>query len=162
MTQELTQDLLRELFNYKDGHLYWKSKPNSRIDISKPAGSIWNGYVRIRINGKSYRAHRLVFLVHHGYLPKEIDHIDGNKSNNAIENLRPATHSQNAHNAGKRKDNTSGFKGVTWYKPAKKWLARIKFKGKQNHLGYFDTAEQAYAAYCQAANKLHKEFANFG
>ena len=161
--ENLSRDLLKELFEYKDGHLFWKSKPNRRIDISNPAGTInTNGYLETRINGKTYKTHRLVFLMHHGYLSKEIDHIDGNKSNNAIENLRPATRSQNNHNKGKPKNNTSGYKGVYWKKAAGKWIAQIGINGKRKHLGYFDTAEQAHEAYCRAANELHQQYANFG
>ena len=161
MTQELSQDLLHELFDYKDSQLFWKQAKRGR-NLSKPAGSICNGYVRIRINEKQYLAHRLVFLMHHGHLPQEIDHIDGNQSNNAIENLRPATHSQNLCNRGKQKNNTSGFKGVSWHKNKGRWIGRIRINGKLNHLGYFDTAEQAHEAYCQAAKQHHNEFANLG
>ena len=162
MNQELTQDLLKETFEYKDGHLFWK-KPKQRRNLSEPAGHLRkDGYVIIGINGKYCSAHRLVFLMHHGHLPQEIDHIDGNRSNNAIENLRPATSSQNKHNAGKRKNNTSGFKGVSWRKDKDRWQAIIGINGKLKHLGFFHTAEQAHEAYCQAANELHKDYANFG
>ena len=162
MSQELSQDLLHELFNYKDGHLYWK-QAKQRRNLSKPAGWVRkDGYVAMRINGKAYLAHRLVFLMHHGHLPKEIDHIDGNKSNNAIENLRPATHSQNMHNAGKPKNNTSGFKGVSWHKKTGKWQARIRINDKQKYLGLFDTAEEAHQVYCENAKTSHKDYANFG
>ena len=161
--ENLSRDLLKELFEYKDGQLFWKSKPHPRIDISKPAGSMRkDGYVQILIKRKAYRAHRLVFLMRHGYLPQEIDHIDGNPSNNAIENLRPATHSQNQHNVGKRKNNTSGYKGVNWDKALKKWRAKIRINGKRKHLGYFDCPKEAHSAYCQAANELHQQYANFG
>ena len=163
MTQELTQDLLHELFAYKDNQLFWRSKRNPMIDLSKPAGTLnTKGYLRIGINGKIYYAHRFVFLMHHGYLPEQIDHIDGNRANNAIENLRPATNSQNQQNRAKQKTNTSGYKGVHWRKDAGKWQAQIAINGKRKHLGYFDTAEQAHEAYCKTAIELHGEFANFG
>ena len=162
MNQELTQDLLHELFDYKDNQLFWRTRPSNRVDISKPAGAICKGYVRIGINGNLYLAHRLIFLMHHGYLPQEIDHIDGNRSNNAIKNLRPATNSQNQYNVRKQKNNTSGYKGVSWCKQTGKWKAQIGINDKLKSLGYFDCPKKAHEAYCQAAKQHHKEFANFG
>ena len=161
--EALTQNLLHELFDYKDNQLYWKLKPSNRVDISKPAGTMnTKGYVTISINGKKYYAHRLVFLMHHGYLPQEIDHINGNKSNNAVENLRPVTRSQNMYNTGKKKYNKSGFKGVSWYEQREKWLAQIRINGKSKFLGYFDCPKKAHSAYCEHAKTLHKDYANFG
>lgn len=164
MRPELTQDLLHELFEYRDdGNLYWRENGAGRRDISKPAGTMRkNGYIQIRINRKIYLAHRLVFLMHHGFLPKEVDHIDGNEANNAVENLRLATPSQNMRNRGKQSNNKSGFKGVSWDKRKAKWRATIGINRKYKHLGYFDCPEQAYGAYCQAAAEIHKDFANFG
>ena len=161
MTQELSQDLLHELFNYKDSQLFWKQAKRGR-NLNKPAGTIKDGYLQIGINGNLYYAHRLVFLMHHSCLPEQVDHIDGNRANNAIENLRPATPSQNQYNVKKQKNNTSGYKGVTWYKKTGKWKAQIGINGKKKNLGYFDCPKKAYEVYCQAANELHKEFANFG
>jgi hypothetical protein len=159
----LSQSLLHELFEYRDGNLYWKSRPSNNVDTTKPAGSInRNGYVNIKINRIQHKAHRLVFLMFHDYLPTEIDHIDGNKANNSIENLRVATSSQNNHNKRKVKNNTSGLKGVDFRKAHGKWRARIVTNGKQKHLGYFGSAEEAHDAYCQVAGKYYKEFANFG
>ena len=89
----------------------------------------------------------------------EIDHIDGDGLNNRRSNLRAATHSENMRNRTQQKNNTSGFKRVCWHKQARKWTAAIKVNGRQKHLGMFDKAEDAHAAYCAAAANLHGEFA---
>jgi hypothetical protein len=88
----------------------------------------------------------------------KVDHIDGNGLNNTRSNLRVVSHSDNLKNQQLRRDNRSGFKGVTWKKDNKKWCARIVHEGKRIHLGYFKTPEAAYEAYCQASQKLHGEF----
>lgn len=89
------------------------------------------------------------------------DHKDENGLNNQKYNLRPCTASKNKMNRGKQANNTSGFKGVSWHKRMKKWKAEIEAKGKIFFLGLFLTPEEAYKAYCEAAQKHHKEFAHF-
>jgi hypothetical protein len=93
---------------------------------------------------------------------RHVDHINGDKFDNRRSNLRVCEPIENWWNAKKRSDNTSGYKGVSWSKGNGKWSARIKRNKKRFHLGYFDKAEDAYAAYCIAANELHGEFANHG
>lgn len=162
---ELSVDLLHEIFNYRDGELYWKVRRSHNAAVGSRAGvQHSSGYRIIKINGKPHKEHRLIFLMYYGYLPKEVDHIDGNKLNNRIENLRSATTSQNQHNRTKYKNNTSGYKGVSFYgkNKYKCWGANIQVNGKQKHLGYFLTPEEAFAAYCKAALELHGEFANTG
>jgi len=88
---------------------------------------------------------------------EEVDHIDLNTLNNCRSNLRLATHSQNSSNQRKRSDNSSGFKGV--YLKNKKWCAEIRINGKKKHLGYFETPELAYNAYCKISMKLRGIFA---
>ena len=87
MTKEsITQDYVKQLFEYRDGELYWKVKYSQRVKIGAKAGALdGDEYFRISINGKRYLNHRLIFLMHHGYLPEYLDHIDGNPSNNKIE-----------------------------------------------------------------------------
>lgn len=86
---ELTQECVRSLFDYRDGELYWKVSRGNGMKIGDLAGTVrTDGYRSIQINGKLYLAHRLIFLYHYGYIPKEIDHIDSNPSNNNISNLR--------------------------------------------------------------------------
>jgi len=153
-----SQKKLQELFDYKDGQLYWKERINSSIDLSKPAGFIgYGGYRSIRIEGKDYRAHRLVWKYHYGKDPKEfIDHIDGNRVNNNIENLREATKQQNNFNRGPHKNNKLGIKGVS--KHRNKYTARIEINGKEKYLGFFDTIEEARLAREEAEIKFFKEF----
>ncbi len=89
----------------------------------------------------------------------EVDHIDGNRLNNQRSNLRLATSSQNKMNRGPRKDNTSGYKGVSWHSQRLKWTARVKAGQKYIHLGLFDSKEAAALAYNSAARQLHGEYA---
>jgi hypothetical protein len=153
-----SQKKLQELFDYKDGELYWKEKRSNSIDLSKPAGYIDNQRYRvIRIKGKLYQAHRLVWKYHYGKDPKEfIDHIDGNKSNNNMENLREATRQQNSYNRGPQKNNKLGIKGVRKY--GNKYRATIIINGKNKHLGMFFTIEEARLVREEAEKKLFKEF----
>ena len=153
-----SQKKLQELFDYRDGQLYWKERINSSIDLSKPAGYIDQyGYRRIKIEGKLYKAHRLIWKYQHGKDPKEfIDHIDGNRVNNNIENLREATRQQNSFNRGLHKNNELGIKGVR--KQGNKYTTRIIINGKRKHLGMFNTIEEARLAREEAEKKLFKEF----
>lgn len=153
-----SQKKLQELFYYKDGELYWKERIHSSIDLSKPAGKIEkNGYRAIGIEGKLYKAHRLIWKYHYGKDPKEfIDHIDGNGTNNNIENLREATHQQNGFNRGPQKNNKLGIKGVR--KLGNKYTAAITINGKEKHLGMFFTIEEARLVREEAEKKLFKEF----
>ena len=153
-----SQKKLQELFDYRDGQLYWKEKRSTSIDLSKPAGCIEkNGYRSIGIEGKIYKAHRLVWKYHCGKDPKEfIDHIDGNRVNNNIENLRESTTQQNSFNTGPQKNNKLGIKGVSKY--GNKYIATIEINGKRKHLGLFNTIEEARLAREESEKKLFKEF----
>lgn len=91
-----------------------------------------------------------------------VDHINNNPLDNRRSNLRLATPSQNLGNRVRNKNNTSGYKGVTWNKQTHRWKAAIQAQGKARHLGYFSTPEEAHEAYCKAAKELFGEFANFG
>lgn len=162
---ELSQDLLRELFDYRDGELYWKVRKAYQIKIGDRAGTPGeDGYRRIIIDGKQYLTHRLIFLWHHGYLPKELDHIDGNPADNKISNLRKSTHQENIMNQKKTKiingkPTSSRFKGVYLHKPTKKWVAYIWIDDKQKNLGYFTFEIEAALTYNKAAIKWFGEFA---
>ena len=161
---ELTQDLVRELFDYRNGNLYWKKSGSGR-NFGDIAGNVQkDGYVRITINSRKYLSHRLIFLYHHGYLPEFLDHIDGDKGNNNITNLREATNQQNHWNQKKNKSHngeptSSRFKGVSWDKHAKKWRALITINGKLKHLGLFTSEIEATKAYDRTAVEAFGEFA---
>jgi hypothetical protein len=156
----MTKELAESLFYYKDGILYWKNNQGTYPTKDKPVGSITKaGYFESRLKGKSFKVHRVIFLLKHGYMPKVIDHIDGNRTNNEISNLREATFSQNKVNQKIYSSNTSGLKGVFFKKATQKWNAQINFEGKRKHLGTFQTKELAAEFVDLARQMLHKEFA---
>ena len=159
----LTQKEVRDYFDYVDGVLYWKVQKSNVVKVGQPAGSLdkKTGYYRIHINSKLHQKHRVIFLYHHGYLPKFVDHIDNNKLNNKIENLREATKSQNCMNQKVSTRNTTGIKGVMWHKRAKKWYVQIRVNSKCHSFGYYDDKELAELVAIEATNKLHKEFSAY-
>ena len=155
--------LVRELFDYDKatGNFYTSCSRGGVLKGTK-AGSLLIGkktYIRLRIGGKDYLAHRIAWLFVTGQDPLElqIDHIDGNGCNNAIVNLRLATSAQNSQNQKRSRTNISGYKGVSYKQ--NKWEASISAHGKRRWLGYFRTPELAHMAYCKAAAELHGDFA---
>ena len=160
--KEITQEYLNSLFEYKDGNLFWKiSKGNRKAgDLCGNFNS--NGYSQIKLNSSIVKTHRVIFAMHNGFMPKIVDHIDGNKANNKIENLREATSSQNNLNAKIRKDNKIGIKGISFCKHHKKFRVSMNVYGKIKSLGYFKDLELADLVSNEARNKYHKEFANNG
>ena len=157
--QSLSQDLLHELFEYKDGNLYWKVSRKG-VKPSKLAGTKHvSGHFQIEINHKIYRAHRLIFLMFYGYLPEMVDHIDGNPSNNKIENLRAANNSTNQFNAKTRSTNLLGIKGIGFDKRRNRYRARIKVNGKELFCRYYKELEDAKNAIAIARDLYHGEFA---
>lgn len=156
----VTQERLKHLMRYEDGKLYWVRPTAKWMKAGTEAGFIMNmGYRIACVDGRQIMLHRLVFLYHHGYTPEIVDHIDGDILNNRIENLRPATRSQNNINSRTRNDNKSGQKGVRWREDHKKWQAGITVDKKKHHLGFYTAFEDAKNAYLIAAQQLHGEFA---
>lgn len=151
---------LSEELNYdpKTGRFSWKKEP----------GAISNGYRLLKVNQKNFWAHRVAWLLATGEDPEGlvIDHINGDRSDNRIENLRTATYSQNSANARRHSRNTSGLKGASKVMKKGKWTGRwqssITYQRRQMALGYFDTKEDAHAAYLEAARRLQGEFAHDG
>jgi HNH endonuclease/AP2 domain len=158
--RELTAAYLREILHYNPDTEIWTWRVlKGTAQAGDVAGSInKRGYTNIQIVGRLYQAHRLAFLYMTGKWPSDqIDHVNIKPSDNRWSNLREATNSQNQANKHAPSTNTSGYKGVSWHRGDKKWQARI---GRNRcHLGYFNTAEVAAAAYEQAAKVLHGEFA---
>ncbi|AAP58684.1 17R [Xanthomonas phage Xp10] len=141
------------------GELRWKVANNNRVKVGSVAGSVdtATGYIRVMLHGKLYQAHRLAWLLHHGSWPNNhLDHINGQKDDNRIENLRECSNAENCQNRGKRSDNSSGVTGVCWHKRDKKWQALIMVNGNKIHLGYFDTIDEAATARAAAKAQYHK------
>jgi hypothetical protein len=120
------------------------------------------GYLRVRIDGARCFVHRLVWVIATGAYPVgDIDHINCNKADNRLSNLRQARRSENCCNKPARKDNKAGVKGIHWDKKQKAWRAEIEFEGRRFHLGSFRSAEDAAEAYRYAALERHGRFARF-
>lgn len=162
MTDAVTHDRLLHLLRYdkETGHFFWRSPVSRKVKAGDRAGWSAGVYHRIKLDGVDYFAHRLAWLYVTGSWPKEhIDHINGNPADNRFENLREANPSQNLANQKRNTANTSGHKGVSWHKAAKKWSAYIKVNGKRRHLGLFHDKAEAAQAYASAALRLHGVFA---
>ena len=153
---------LRKYFNYKDGELYWKVKKHKSNIGDKVGWMTGCGYKQAILDGKRYHLHRIIYGLHNEYMPEQVDHINGNRADNRIENLRPATREENCRNAKLRIDNKSGIKGVSWHKATNKWIVNIRVNGILKHFGtYFDIDYAKFVADAMR-HKYHKEFANHG
>ena len=151
----LTQKYLKEKFTYKDGELIRNSNGKT-VKCSKTNG---HRYLRIGINGKAIALHRIIFLYHHGYMPKITDHIDGDRYNNKIENLREVTQQQNCLNKAHHKNSASPFKNVHFDKGMDKWRVCMSINGVRKIFGYFADIELADLVAQEARSKYHGEFA---
>jgi len=161
----LTQAKLKELLKYDPdtGNFTWVSSPANCIKVGDEAGSkdVY-GYHKVAIQRKTYKAHRLAWLYMHGELPNQpMDHINGDRADNRIENLRVVTPKENQQNQKKFVSNTSGATGVHWHVRHKRWQARIFVNGKRVHLGAFDDVNLAIEAR-KAADKLYNFHTNHG
>jgi hypothetical protein len=158
----ITQAEIHRLFEYNadTGAFVRKVKTAIAAKVGDKAGYLnKQGYIQMRVAGKTYQAHSLAWLYVHGEIPAMLDHIDGDRSNNAINNLRIADKSINGFNREKKSDSSSVFKGVLWSKKYKKWEAKINANRKRTHLGYFDCEQEAAHAYNKSAVELHGEYA---
>jgi hypothetical protein len=160
MAPAITQERLHELLNYNeaDGTFTWRVSRKGNKGAGSIAGSkATGGYMEICVDRQRFFVHRLVFLYVEGCLPpEEVDHIDGNRSNNRFSNLRHISRGHNKQNmrvATKR--SIHGFLGVSFNKPMQKFEARIRHKNVVHRLGYFENPEDAHAAYVMAKRKIH-------
>lgn len=154
---------VHEVFDYdpETGSLRWKVRLSNRATIGAIAGSLHrpSGYHTVFLDGRAYKAHRLIWLYCKGEWPSDdIDHINGLRADNRIGNLRPATRSMNQENLRyARGDTASGVLGVSpTDRQLKPWRASIRIKGRSVHLGRFATKEEAESAYLAAKRKLHE------
>ena len=157
----ITQELLRALFEYcPDGRLLRKVTTNPRSTAHTYSGSPnAAGYLRTRIAGKLYYNHRLIWFLHHGTWPEVIDHINGDRQDNRLENLRACTQSGNMRNSKNKSSSSTGVKGVTWRPTKNRFRARITVDGKEVCVGHFLTLEEARIAVQAARTMHHGEFA---
>ena len=157
----ITAEELREQLDYdpETGVFTRRVTMSNRIKIGDVAGSLSDeGYLKFRVNNKRYFAHRLAWLYVHGVWPcAQIDHINGDRDDNRIANLREATCVENSRNSKKRRGGRCRLKGV--YIQKHRFGAQIRVQGKNIYLGYYDTEEEAHAAYVAAAEKEFGAFA---
>ena len=149
----IDKDFLTTSYYYLDGYLY-RTSDNTRI------GSIDKyGYGVIQIRNKKYRTHRLIWLYHYGVWPTgPIDHINGIRSDNTIENLREATTQQNNFNRKPRNGISSTYKGLSWHRRNKKWQVQYQLNGNMIYVGLYECEIEAAKAYDEAVRKHQREF----
>lgn len=171
-----TPEVLREILRYEpeSGKLYWLPR---RIDLCKNERAMnsfnaqfagkeaftadnGDGYLCSHLTGRTLRAHRVAWAIFHGRWPaNQIDHINGNRKDNRICNLRETTNAQNQRNRRPRQGCTSRYKGVGYVPKLEKWQARITdTRGKRVNLGFYKTEEEAHSAYARASEKHHGPF----
>ena len=154
---DMTQEQLKESFDYKDGILIWKKSANKGV-IGKEAGRLRpDGYKRFEFMGENVYSHRAIFMYHHGYMPRFVDHINRDRSDNRIENLREATGELNARNAKLKSNNKSGKSGVCWRKDRGTWSVTIRVGGKQKTVGTFRDLDDAIQCRIEAEIKYYGE-----
>jgi len=172
---EITPKYIRQLLEYnpETGRFVWRCRLlrdgleridkgwNKRFAGGKVAERKHrHGHLQIGLHCKNYMAHRVAWAHYYGEWPEiDIDHINGNPSDNRIANLRLATDSQNLCNSKIRTDNSSGVKGVSWSKKEKKWYAYINKHGKMISLGRYESLDDAIEARLSGESKYHGEFA---
>lgn len=162
---------LRAYFGYdpETGKLYYKfyyagddltrqqKSWNTRYKDKEATGWINNNYIRISFKTRQFYLHQIAFAIMVGYIPEEVDHKDLNKLNNKWDNLREASHAENASNMKMRRNNKAGMKGVSWSKWTNSWRMDFQHNNVKYH-SFHPTKEEAYKAYCEKSAELHKEF----
>jgi hypothetical protein len=161
------QELLKSLFYYEDGQLIRKTSTMGNGNIAgkaigtKPTKSRNFRYSTTKINGKHWCVHKLIYMYHYNNCPVQLDHINGDTTDNRIENLRPATATQNMCNRKLFVNSTSKCKGVSWSKRANKWFVYIDTNKRRKNVGYFQDFELAELVSMEARDLYHGNYANF-
>jgi hypothetical protein len=151
---------LNTLFMYSNGKLL-VNQPNlrSRLSHGERAGGVSkNGYRTVRIHGKAYLEHRIIYTMIHGSCPEYLDHINGNRQDNRIENLRPCNLMENQRNKKLSKANKSGHKNVSWKQSTNRWRVHIRTSGERIEIGQFEDLELAALVAEMAREKYHGTF----
>jgi hypothetical protein len=152
--------LLHQLFIYRNGLLIRKITTSPQAKEGKIISCCdKEGYLRVSIHNKNYRVHRLIFMMFYGFMPKYIDHINNNRSDNRIENLREATLNENQHNRKKSIHNTTGFKNVYFAKNTNNWYVQLRINNKKISFYGLESVELADLVAQEARSKYHKAFA---
>ena len=160
MKPALTKEFLSKLLSYdpETGHFTW-IVGRQCVRAGTRAGHLMpDGYVRIIVAGSGYYAHRLAFIITQGYCPQFVDHINRNKSDNRISNLRGATRSQNKMNMPVRRDSTTGVRGIRYRRDRERYEAYLRVDRRCVYLGTFLDAKSAGEAYARAAKAKFGEF----
>jgi AP2 domain len=160
-TGTLAADLLHKVLEYDpDTGLFKWLEDRGRVKAGDLAGTCDRDTLAIRVNGRRYRASHLAVLWMTGkWPPDQMNHRDGDGTNDRWVNLRPIGRSEKLYNRGKQENNSVGFKGVTFHKGRAKFQASIQAAGERRYLGYFDTGEEANRAYREAARRMHSKYA---
>ena len=153
-----------EAFEYCNGELFWKIMTNpSKKLIGKKAGCKSSGaYGVVNLDGKSYSIHKVIFCMHHGWMPPIVDHINLICDDHRIENLRAATHVTNNYNKRVQSNNKIGLKNISWHKQNKKYFVQLTQNRKKIVSIFVEDLELAELVAIEARNKFHGEFANHG
>ena len=153
-------ELLNEMFEYRSGDLYWKvDKGPLAMRGSKAGCTNSEGYVTVGLNRRRYLAHRFIWAMHGNDPVPLLDHINGDKTDNRIENLRIGNPEMNMQNMRLRKDSTSGIKGVSWHKQSCKWIGQVWHRNQIYKAGSFPDKDQCAQAVRELRESLHGEFA---
>lgn len=156
----ITQERLKELFDYQDGGLIRRKNGKSAVIVNGT-----KRYERVSVDRSIQSLHRMIYLWHHGYLPKIIDHIDGNRLNNKIENLREVTQQQNCLNSKLKSTSKSLYKNVFLQSSPKNgewkrnWVVSLRVDGKRKYIGSFEDLELADLVATEARDKYHGKYA---
>jgi hypothetical protein len=155
---QVSHERVLELFDYDDGKLFHKSNNEpAKIYVTKG-----HRYARIKFDKQEFKLHRIIFLYHKGYLPDIIDHINGDRYDNQIENLREANTYQNRQNSRIYSTSKSGVKNVYWCKKMNKWKVIMNINGETHIFGYYVDIEEAKQVATSMRDKYFKDFANHG
>ena len=161
----VTQEFLKAVLNYDQdtGIFTWKVSPARQVFSGDIAGTKRKDeYIQIKVDNELILSHRLAWIYMYGYLPKYIDHINGQRDDNRITNIREVSNQQNSLNSKISKNNTSGIKGVYWDKNRNKWAVRLFVNGKCKFFKRFDDMDLAKLVIEEVRNKYHGKYANHG
>lgn len=161
MNKKELMKFCNDYFAYSDGELYWVKSPAASVKTGSMAGFVVSrGRKQVSIKGRHYYVHKIIYWLHHGYTSFDIDHINGDPSDNRIDNLRKATHSQNMLNRKVGKNSSTGVKGVTNCND--KFRVRLTVGGKLRSFGLYEDLELAELVASEVISKHHGEFGRCG